>query len=118
MRALLAPLRFLRDWFSWWRRDFQPPYPTLVKRRTIARYVDPGSIFIETGTFLGETSRWAARRAAEVHTIELSESLHARIAPGLQRRGIHTHKGDSLEVLPSDPGFGLGAQTPARRAAP
>ena len=100
MRALTNPLRFVRDWFSWWRRGFQPPYPVLVKRRTIERYLEPRSVFIETGTFLGETTKWASRRVATVHTIELSETLYNRIAPGLRSRGIHAHLGDSLTMLP------------------
>jgi len=99
--SLLSPLRFVRDWYSWWRRDFQPPYPSLVKRRTIAQYLDPESVFIETGTFLGQTSRWAGARCREVHTIEVSDSLYARISPGLEKAGIRTYKGDSTEVLPA-----------------
>lgn len=96
---LPAPLRFIREWTSWWRRDFQPPYPTVVKRRTIARHLDPDVVFIETGTYLGQTSRWAASRCREVHTIELSESLYQRISPSLVRKGIKAYRGDSSEVL-------------------
>ena len=100
MHRLLHPLRVVHDWSSWWRRGFQPPYPVPVKRRTIARYLTPHSTFVETGTYLGSTARWASRKVDSVHTIELSETLHARIGPGLKRLGIHAHRGDSLELLP------------------
>lgn len=72
----------------------------MVKRRTIAQYIEPSSVFIETGTYFGKTAVWASRHCETVHTIELSDSLYAKVSPGLKSRGIHAHHGDSMSILP------------------
>ena len=57
--------------------------------------------FVETGTFQGETTRWAANHFATVHTIERAESLYFVQRDSLARlRGVTPHLGDSREVLP------------------
>ncbi len=57
--------------------------------------------FVETGTFQGDTTRWAANHFATVHTIERAESLYALQRDSLARlRGVTPHLGDSRDVLP------------------
>lgn len=57
-------------------------------------------VFIETGTFLGDTAFVAGGVFNEVHTIELSESLYLK-ALGRFRgsKNIHVMQGDSADVL-------------------
>lgn len=70
------------------------------------------TVFVETGTFRGATTRWAASRFAEVHTIEREPSLHAANQAALSALpGVHAHLGDSRAVLP-----GIVASLGARRA--
>jgi len=58
-------------------------------------------IFIETGTFLVETTKWAAAKFKEVYTIELSEYLYTLIKDELPAYiNIHPFLGDSRDVLP------------------
>jgi len=57
--------------------------------------------FVETGTFRGETTRWAADHFETVDTIELSETLYERHHRDLEALGhVTTHLGDSAAVLP------------------
>ena len=57
--------------------------------------------FVETGTFRGETARWAAEYFDTVHTIEKSEYLYKQYSlPLSSRENIHTHLGDSRDQLP------------------
>ena len=57
--------------------------------------------FVETGTFQGATTRWATEVFDQVHTIELSSELYDQYHVELERLpGVHTHQGDSAEVLP------------------
>ena len=57
--------------------------------------------FVETGTYLGDTSAIASGIFAEVHTIELSAQLatQARARFAAEPR-VHVHQGDSAELLP------------------
>ena len=59
------------------------------------------TVFVETGTFRGATTRWAAGRFAEVHTIEREPALHAANQAALSALpGVRAHLGDSRAVLP------------------
>ncbi len=58
-------------------------------------------VFIETGTYRGDTARWAANFFAEVHTIENSPELYAQYGSVLEENPrIHAHCGDSRQILP------------------
>ena len=66
--------------------------------------------FVETGTFQGATTRWAANHFAIVHTIERSESLYIVQRETLARLpGVTPHLGDSRTILPGVVS-GLGQQ--------
>lgn len=58
-------------------------------------------VFVETGTFRGETTRWASKYFASVFTIERAGSiydLHSKEL--LQLKGVTPLLGDSREMLP------------------
>ncbi len=66
-----------------------------VGRQTGARQ------FIETGTFLGRTTRWAAARFDQVVTIELDPALAARARTSLaDLRNVEVIEGDAVQKLP------------------
>jgi len=59
------------------------------------------TVFVETGTFQGVTTRWASNYFAIVHTIERAESLYSLHGSELASiKGVTTHLGDSKEILP------------------
>jgi len=58
------------------------------------------NVFVETGTYYGDTSAYMAEFVSEIHSIELSEQL-ARLAQkkfALNSK-VHIHQGDSGAVL-------------------
>lgn len=58
--------------------------------------------FIETGTYKGKTTRWAAARFRSVHTVERSQPFYARYHGELEALGnVTTHFGDSRSALPA-----------------
>jgi hypothetical protein len=57
-------------------------------------------VFIETGTFLGETTEMAASIFRKVYTIEVDSNLYNNALGILPQLGIHTLYGDSLKVFP------------------
>jgi len=78
----------------------QPYFPTeiAIKLANIAN----ANIFIETGTYMGSTSKWASTQFKKVHTIELSEFIYNQIKDDLLQMGnITPHFGDSRDVLPN-----------------
>ena len=59
------------------------------------------TIFVETGTFHGGTTRWASNFFEIVHTIERAESLYNLHSNELaQIKGVIPHLGDSRDILP------------------
>lgn len=58
-------------------------------------------VFIETGTFRGETTRNMKHLFDEVHTIELSRDYYEKTSRSEADPRITFHHGDSLAVLPA-----------------
>lgn len=64
--------------------------------------LNDATVFVETGTYHGETTRWASNRFDSVFTIEKAESLYNLHKKELSHlRGVELFLGDSREVLPS-----------------
>ncbi len=58
-------------------------------------------VFVETGTYQGDTTRWASAHFDTVHTIERSEPLYQRFGEPLSKIGnVVPHLGDSRSILP------------------
>lgn len=60
----------------------------------------PPAVFVETGTFHGKTTRWAAEQFREVHTVELHPEWYAMATRELMPLGVRCYLGDSAEVVP------------------
>ena len=59
------------------------------------------SIFLETGTLIGETAYQASLHCKEVHTIELDKKLYNRACKRFKHTpSVHVHHGDSAKILP------------------
>ena len=88
-----------------WNRLGRPcPPPSNVKRRMLASIVRDfaAEIFVETGTYLGDTVACMKDHVRQVHSIELGEDLFKNA----QRRfadcpGVKLWHGDSGDVLPA-----------------
>ena len=60
----------------------------------------PLSVFVETGTFEGETIRRARPFFESIYSVEVSEKYHAMTARQFQGDpSVHIHRGDSPEFL-------------------
>ncbi len=69
-------------------------YPALAGARRTPE------VFVETGTYLGNTTAAAARVFRKVHTIELSEELHLKAQARFRDvENITCHQGNSPDVL-------------------
>ena len=66
----------VRSFFIWVRHKFESPSPQFVKQRVIVRNCIPDSTWIETGTFLGATTRILAKHSPRVISIEPQKELY------------------------------------------
>lgn len=67
-----------RDMREWHLRSFAAPAPMHVKRSVILRLGIPGATWIETGTYLGDTTALLARHGRSVISIEPAIELASR----------------------------------------
>jgi glycosyltransferase involved in cell wall biosynthesis len=73
-----------------------------IDRRLLARLTEllPLKVFVETGTYEGDSVEAATAFFDELHTIELSEELFARAAERFEGSPrVHVHHGSSPDVL-------------------
>ena len=66
-------LQRVREWIHFYKRNFDSPYPTLVKRKTLMAHAVLNANWIETGTYVGSTSKFLSKRFPKVTTIEPSD---------------------------------------------
>ena len=58
--------------------------------------------FIETGTYMGETTEWASQHFERVETVEAYEKIYTETSTKLVHlKNIRFHLGDSSKLLPS-----------------
>lgn len=94
-RVLIAFQR-IREFIQFLRRNFDAPYPTFIKRKTLVSHSIVNAAWIETGTYMGSTTQFLARRYPKVTTIEPSEYFYRFSESRLNRsRNVVTLFGSS-----------------------
>jgi hypothetical protein len=79
------------------------PMPERMKRLTLQHYARKHGlrIFVETGTFRGETIEFLVPEMDEIHSVELSDELHAAAVQKFEgQTKVRLRQGDSGTVLP------------------
>jgi hypothetical protein len=77
---------FRFDTLRWLLRGFKSPSPQWVKIRLLLSQMIPGVTWLETGTYLGDTTRNLAKKSELVLTIEPSKELHDFASWRLRRK--------------------------------
>jgi hypothetical protein len=81
MRSLLRStygyrlVSFAKSYIQWGRRKFAAPSPHLIKQSCLVRLGVPDATWIETGTFLGQTTHFLSKYALKVYSIEPEPTL-------------------------------------------
>jgi hypothetical protein len=87
---------------EWAVRQYASPSLAHIKRAVLLRLGFPDAIWVETGTFMGDTAALLANHAKAVYTIEPDRALYekaaARFAGGSKVNALH---GLSEDVFPS-----------------
>jgi hypothetical protein len=98
--ALRSRLRFAFRAFGSRNYVGYGPMNGIAKTKALIRVFLLDAPIIETGTYLGDTSRYFAKLGYEVHTIEVSHKLSDAIFPMLKSIGVNCYCGDSGVMLP------------------
>jgi hypothetical protein len=68
--AIYTFLNFFREFILWYKENFTGRPPTFIKRNLLIKNSLPNSIWIETGTYLGQTTKFLSKHSFQVYTIE------------------------------------------------
>lgn len=78
-RGLYRAFRFrFTEAAEWKSRQYAAPSPVLIKRQVLMRNSALNATWVETGTFLGETTKFLARTAKQVFSVEPEPALYRR----------------------------------------
>lgn len=69
---LLSLFRLYEEWSQFVHRNFSAPSPTLFKMKTLVSFSIKDGVWIETGTYMGGTTQYLAKRFPKVISIEPS----------------------------------------------
>jgi hypothetical protein len=87
---------------EWARRSYDAPSPHFVKQAVLLRNNLSDATWVETGTFLGDTTEFLSRSSLFVHTIEPEASLYAKATHRFSGfTNVMVHHATSETALPS-----------------
>ena len=95
-------LKHRKNFKNWKKRNFQSPSPDFIKHQILKNNNLKNSLWIETGTYYGETTHFLSKIAKKVITIEADKRL-AKIAKSrfIKNKNIEVVYGKSEQVLES-----------------
>lgn len=87
---------------EWVARNYEAPSPSWIKRSALLRLGQRDAIWVETGTFLGDTTALLVSTSAAVYTIEPDRALFERATTRFRDDGrVHVIHGLSETVFPT-----------------
>jgi len=93
---LLIPIHIIQ----WHKRDFQENSPQIIKEKVFLKYGLKNSIWIETGTFMGTSTKFLSKNYPFVHSIEPSMSHYYMAKKRFRNKNVHLYNDISENVLP------------------
>ena len=86
---------------NWRKRNFSPPSPEFVKHQVIKNNNLENSVWIETGTYYGETTKLLSKISKKTISIEADEKLYNLSKKKLNHlSNVEIILGKSEEILP------------------
>lgn len=100
LRRLKSIYRLFRQYFAFYQRDFTAPSPNFFKMKTLTHFADSEGIWLETGTYMGGTSEYLAKRYSKVISIEPSAYFYKYASAKLKRyKNVTVLNGTSEELF-------------------
>jgi hypothetical protein len=66
---------FFKDLILWYKRNYSGHSPTFIKRTVLIKNALSNSIWIETGTYLGQTTKFLSKHFCKIYSIEANLAL-------------------------------------------
>ena len=92
----------LNDLVQWSNSNFRVPTPQFIKNSVFSRHTDDSTVWIETGTYKGTSTKFFSKYSKFVHTIEPDYNLWSSAKNELNNKGyknIAFYNGTSEEML-------------------
>ena len=87
---------------EWATRAYAAPSPHFIKEIVLLRNGFPNAIWVETGTYLGQTTKELAKHGLFVYSIEPEPTLYSNASAFFQSfSNVEILRGFSEEILPS-----------------
>jgi hypothetical protein len=91
----------IREYRDWRKRNFAAPSPNFIKQACLIRNGIPNATWVETGTYLGETTKLLLKYASKVYSIEPEPTLFANAKRNFSNFGnVEILNGTSEGVFP------------------
>ena len=92
----------LNDLVQWSKSNFRVPTPQFIKNSVFQRHTDDSTVWVETGTYKGTSTKFFSKYSKFVHTIEPDYNLWLSTKNELDNKGyknITFYNGTSEETL-------------------
>ena len=100
IRKIKNRLLTVRQYQQFYQRNFTAPSPNLFKMKTLVHFANASGVWIETGTYLGGTSEYLAKRFPKVISIEPSDYFFNYASLRLKKFGnVTVLKGTSEDLF-------------------
>lgn len=87
---------------GWAQKGFASPSPIFVKHSCLKRNGYPNATWVETGTYLGETTFFLSKLARQVFSIEPEPTLFLDAKPLFEKKkNVEILNGTSENILPN-----------------
>ena len=88
IKRLLGDDQYLKELSEWKEREFKIPTPQFIKNSIFLEYSNKESVWIETGTYRGTSTRFLAQNNKFIHTIEAEKGYYSQTKTRLTNEGI------------------------------
>ena len=98
LRKILVELLQMQQWRA---RGYLENAPQLVKQNLFVKYGVPQAQWVETGTFLGETTDFLSNSYSFVYSVEPEKELYKNAMKKFLNQNVELFNGVSEDVMPS-----------------
>ena len=88
IKRLLGDSQYLKELAEWKEREFKNPTPQFIKNSIFLEHSSKESVWIETGTYRGTSTRFLAQNNKFIHTIEAEKGFYSQTKLILTEEGI------------------------------